>query len=319
MRTAARLTLRLYRFELVTVLVYGLLLAALAILVTVRLNAINPGIDCLKAWMSQGGTAPVGCESTSDFLGRSAAEGGKVMAAMWLLPIIAGLLAGAVLVAREIEHRTTQFAWTVGPSRRRWYLDRILPVLAVIVCAVVLPAIAAEFLEGARVPWIDPLASAGDFGLRGPIVVALAVAAFGVAVLTGALIGRMLPALIVATVIVVVIRTLVSGLVPFGEPVVPLDRDRVYSGLETPLIAWSGWKTPDGRILTQDEALVLAPAGSAQDAAYQWVASNFTDVPVGVAGRDVWRVELRESVLLLAIGTAGLLAGGGVVSRRRPY
>lgn len=317
MLTAARLTFRLYRFELLVILAYGLLLAALALIVTARLNAINPGVDCLKAWLSLGPPGASGCETTSDFLARNEDEAGKVMAAMWLLPLVAGVVAGSVLVAREIEHRTAQFAWSIGPSRRRWYLDRLLPVMLVAVGAVVLASITAEILEAARMPWFDAVASASDYGLRGPIVVALAFAALGVAVLVGSVVGRMLPALLIAAVLAVGIRSVVAGLAPYGEPLVALDESALGSGLDYPLMVDQAYLSPDGRMLTTAEALAQVPGGTSDP--YTWLSENFTTVALGVASRDVWRVELRESALLLVIGVAGLTGAWFVVSRRRPY
>jgi hypothetical protein len=224
MGTAARLTFRLYRFELIAILAYGLVLTALAVVVTVRLNAASPGVDCLRTWIEQGAVIGPGCADPRTFLGLNEDEAGKVMAAMWLLPLVAGVLAGSVLVAREIEHRTAQLAWSVGPSRRRWYLDRLLPVLGVVLIATVLPAIAAEILEGARQPWVEPLASAADYGLRGPIPVALAVAALGISVLIGALMGRMLPALIVAALLVIGLHEVAAFMPPLGVPTVAIDQ-----------------------------------------------------------------------------------------------
>lgn len=317
MLTAARLTFRLYRFELIMILAYGLLLAALALIVTARLNSINPGVDCLKAWLSQGPPAAAGCETTSDFLGRNEEEAGKVMAAMWLLPLVAGVVAGSVLVAREIEHRTAQFAWSIGPSRGRWYLDRLIPVMVVAVGAVVLASITAEVLEAARMPWFDAVASASDFGLRGPIVIALAFAALGVAVLVGSVVGRMLPALIIAAVLAVAIRSVVSGLTPYGEPLVALDESALGSGLDYPLMIDQAYRAADGRILTTGEAIAQVPSGTADP--YTWLGENFTTVALGVAARNVWRVELRESAILLVIGAVGLTGAWFVVSRRRPY
>jgi hypothetical protein len=319
MLTAARLTFRLYRFELIAVLAYGLGLGILAIIVTVRLGQINPGLECLRYWFTQAGELGPGCVGVSEFLGRSEEEAGKVMAAMWLLPLVAGVLTGAVLVAREIEHRTAQFAWSVGPKRLRWFADRVLPVLAVLLVAVIVPAVAAEWLVAARSPWLDAVASGADFGLRGPIPVALAFAVFGLAVLVGSLLGRMLPALIIATILAFALRAVVSGFVPFGEPIVALNPATVYTGLDASFVLDSGWQTKDGRIVRQDEALALAPAGSSQDAAYTWVASNLVSIPMGVEGPDVWRVEARESVILVVIGSASLLAAALVVRRRRPY
>jgi hypothetical protein len=329
MFTAARLTLRLYRFELLAILVYGLVLAALAVIVGVRLQAAYPGVDCMRQW--RGAPAPPGCESTEVFFGVNEAEAGKVMAAMWLLPLAAGVSAGSVLVAREIEHRTAQFAWSVGTSRRRWFLDRTIPVSILAVGAVLLAAGAAEFLEGSRTPWMNPLTSGQDFGLRGPTVVALAFAAFGVSVLVGALIGRMLPALILAGVLTVGMRTAVGGLVPFGVPVTVLP-DSIFSDIvgsgdadtdgdvsTYPLITGGAWQGSDGRLLGFDEASAIAPSGPGAEDPGLWLSRNGTFVSLGVPGPNIWQVELRESVVFVAIGLIGLVGSALVVERRRPY
>ena len=317
MRTAARLTFRLYRFELLAILGYGLILAALGVLVAFRLQSVYPGVDCIRQW--QGAPAPAGCESTVDFFAQNEAEAGRVMAAMWLLPLVAGVLAGSVLVAREVEHRTTQFAWSVGTSRRRWFLDRVVPVFVVAVGAVVLAAIAGQVVEAARAPWINPLVSANDFGLRGPIVVALAVAAFGISVLVGAVSGRMLPALILAAVLVVGVRSVVDQMLPFGEPVVILP-DSIFSDIATtdyPLVTSGAWQASDGRLLSFEEAFALAPTGT--DDPSIWLSEHGKDVALGVPGPNIWHVELRKSAILVGIGVVGLIGAALVVDRRRPY
>jgi len=317
MRTAARLTFRLYRFELIAIVLYALLLAALALVVTARLNAINPGADCLKAWLTQGPPATSGCDSAADFFSRNEAEAGKVMAAMWLLPLAAGVVIGSVLIAREIEHRTTQFAWSVGTSRRRWYLDRLLPVTIVAIGVVTLAAIAAELLESARMPWMDAVASASDYGLRGPVVVALAFATLGVSVLVSSMVGRILPALLIAAVLAVALRAVVNSQVPFGEPMSALNQDVMTAGFEYPLVVDQGWRTDDGKVLTTDEAIASLPPGS--DDPYTLLYEKYGPETLGVPARDVWRVELRQSAIFLVVGLGTLVAAGYVVARRRPY
>jgi hypothetical protein len=307
----------LYRFELLAILGYGLILAAFGVLVAYRLQSVYPGVDCIRQW--QGAPAPAGCESTVDFFDLNEAEAGRVMAAMWLLPLVAGVLAGSVLVSREVEHRTTQFAWSVGTSRRRWFLDRVVPVFVVAVGAVVLAAIAGEVVEAARAPWINPLVSAQDFGLRGPIVVALAVAAFGISVFVGAVVGRMLPALILAAVLVVGVRSVVGQMIPFGEPVVILP-DSIFSDIATtdyPLVTSGAWQASDGRLLSFEEAFALVPTGT--DDPSLWLSEHGKDVALGVLGPNIWHVELRESAILVGIGLVGLLGAAVVVDRRRPY
>jgi hypothetical protein len=51
--------------------------------------------------------------------------------AAWLpfLPMLAGMLIGAPLVAREFEQGTWQLAWTQGVTRRRWLASKVALVL----------------------------------------------------------------------------------------------------------------------------------------------------------------------------------------------
>ena len=37
-----------------------------------------------------------------------------------VFPLVAGLLAGGPIVARELESGTARLAWSLGPSRLRW-------------------------------------------------------------------------------------------------------------------------------------------------------------------------------------------------------
>jgi hypothetical protein len=241
------------------------------------------------------------------------------------------VLAGSVLVAREVEHRTAQFAWSIGTSRRRWFLDRAVPVTVVAVGAVLLAAAMAEFLEGSRAPWMNPLTSGQDFGLRGPIIVALAFGTLGLSVLVGAVIGRMLPALILAGVLAVAMRTAVGVFVPFGVPVVVLP-DSIFSDIvgsgdpqnggdvsTYPLITGGAWQAPDGRLLGFEEAQAEAPSGPGAEEPALWLSENGRFVSLGVPGPNIWQVELRQSLVLVAIGVVGLAASAVVVERRRPY
>jgi hypothetical protein len=122
--------------------------------------------------------------------------GGLILASLGVVPI-AGVLLGVPIVARELERSTTPLAWSLDPSRWRWFLQRVVPLLGLTLAAGAAAALVADRLEGALVPWADPSASFNDYGFRGPVLIGRLVLAFGLGVLAGSLVGRVLPALVV--------------------------------------------------------------------------------------------------------------------------
>ena len=71
-----------------------------------------------------------------------------------LAPFAVGILLGAPLVAREIDGRTAQLAWTMSRSRTRWLVGRIgFPVVVAVVSLGPLAwtsEVAAALLDPAR-------------------------------------------------------------------------------------------------------------------------------------------------------------------------
>lgn len=217
MRTTLGLTVKGLRFELGAVILGAALLAGAALLVTYRLNAVAIPRDCLYA-TSNGPVAMAlpgdpaaqahedACQSKrSVFYTLDNGQAAPIMALMAPFPLVAGLLLGVPLVGREIEWGTASLAWTLARSRRRWLLARAVPLGILLGLVLVVPALAAQVLEGARDPLVDPWQSFTDSGLRGAILVGRGLLTFGVAVVVGAVMGRQLPALIVAGVATVVL------------------------------------------------------------------------------------------------------------------
>ena len=52
-----------------------------------------------------------------------------------VFPIVAGLLAGGPIVARELENGTARLAWSLGPSRLRWFVQRAGPIILMVAAA----------------------------------------------------------------------------------------------------------------------------------------------------------------------------------------
>lgn len=328
-RTTARLTFRLHRFELAAVAIALLVLAAAALVVAMRLDAFGVPISCFSSYLSNGpaaatGASPSHCEQlVRPFFAVNEEEAGKVMAAMAVLPPLAGLLLGIPLVSREVESGTTAIAWSLTGSRWRWLLPRAALVAVVLLVLVAIPALAADRLEVARQPWIVADRSFTDIGLRGIPVVARAGVAFAVGLLVGAVIGRQLPALIVAAVVLVAILGAFAGVrlsleraeaVVTAQPTASSQSDSTSADpgalfLDTLL------RDASGALLRIDEAAARAPTGTDPQ---QWAFDHYETVVLMTPGDRYPMIAWREAALLG--GVALVLVGLSlvVVERRRP-
>ncbi|MDQ2966083.1 MAG: hypothetical protein M3R57_09580, partial [Chloroflexota bacterium] len=254
MLQSARLTLKQHRFEVGAGALALILVGAAALWVNSRMQGVLVPAGCLEAWMRVG-PFQVGpeCEGpVREFLTMNEEEAGKVLAAMAVLPIVAGLLAGVALVGRELESRTAQTAWGLAASRRRWFARQLWPILVVLGVTVTFAALAVGVLETTRriissYPFMD-------LGLFGPIVVARAFAALGIGLFVGAALGRTLPAFIIGAVLsVLLVSTAGSASYQWAssQPRVVL----AGPDAETGMSFGSVWQAPDARFLTEDLVL----------------------------------------------------------------
>ncbi len=176
------------------------------------------------------------------------------------LPFVVGGLLGAPLLARELETGTGRLAWSLSGSRLRWFIWRLVPALVLVVVLLVPAALAAN-----RLLWewqrIDPTFNFYGDQWRGAPLVARGLAAFGIAVLAGVLVRRILPALLVTAVAVVILynglewASGVGYLMPMqvlGDPADPGNPAAVTPGS----YQWSvALEAPDGSFhLAQDVA-----------------------------------------------------------------
>ena len=123
-----------------------------------------------------------------------------VSASEWLnlIPALLGILIGAPLVARELEHGTQRLVWTQSVTRWRWLAVKLLLVLGG--CLVVAAALAL-LLSWWRAPW-DTLEGrfSGGFDFEGPALGGFVLFALALAVAVGALLRRAIPAMVVTLV-----------------------------------------------------------------------------------------------------------------------
>lgn len=317
--TSARLTFKQHRFELVTVLVLALGLAAGALWLNWQLMSIGLSRDCAAAYSA--GTGAVASDCVAQFTQASDLvsthqvwlDGGFA-----LLGAIAGLLSGVPLVSREIESGTAQTAWSLSASRTGWLARQIVPVLLFVGTAVTIAALSAEAMYDTRSmlgTW-----TFANIGLHGALLVARAFLIFGVGLLVGAILGRVLPALIVtaalAVVLVVVVAPAVRSTWLAAQPQVlmsPADADAGAAAQVFDLV----YQAPDGSVLNDGQALAQVPSGEPDP--YGWLESaGYRAMYYAIPTETAARWEPLETMGTVATGLVVLGTAVLVVRRRRP-
>ena len=108
-----RLTYRIHRFEVNSVVILGGLLVLGSILAAWALSNVGLPPDCVPSFET--GELPESCITEYEAFQRIAALATPIAAVSSLFPVIAGLLLGAPVIAREIERGTTSLAWSLSP------------------------------------------------------------------------------------------------------------------------------------------------------------------------------------------------------------
>jgi ABC-type transport system involved in multi-copper enzyme maturation permease subunit len=314
----ARLTFLLHRFTLVAVSAMLILVSAAAFFVAFRLRALGVTADCLDAWPRVGPGAPsVACQaSASEFRSINGAWAAPLLGALGGVAPLAGLLAGAALVAREIEDGTASVAWSLSPSRMRWLAGRVAPVAVLLLVLSVVASVAATELAGARYPGLDPSLSFYNGSSNGLTPVAAGMAVFAAAVFAGSLLGRVLPALIVGAVLGLF---LVAG-VFFSENV-------WFPGQTIVVDARVGSGYRGAYVLDEVVQLSSGEFKSLMDISVDFESQgNVTGLPVGAAlvdrlipGTRHPFVDAVEATAMGAMAAVMFLLTALVVRRRRPY
>lgn len=243
-----------------------------------------------------------------------------VQMGMAALPYIAGVVLGAPLVSRELEHRTAQFGWPLARSRARWLWFRFLPIALVGAVLLAIPAMAGEVLERALHPVIDPGMSFEGYGSRGPVLVLRLLPAVAAAALVGTLLGHQLPSVLVAGVVV--------GAMAFGnmliqplwlEPTQQQDVE-VYRPLETlgGLYVTTEYRDRDGSWISEEEAIERMSWDPESGEPEPDPADSPVPVLLMIPRERYGEVVMRESAALVGAGVvlSGLLLVA--VRRRRP-
>jgi hypothetical protein len=232
--------------------------------------------------------------------------------AMYAVPLILGV----PLLTREIEHKTAMIAWPLAGSRLKWFAWRAAPVFLIGLVLTGIMAFAAQQLAEAYFP--NSNIGFQGHGARGFSLVARSTLMLVVAVLLGAVIGRLLPALLIGIALAYGLSIGLDALLrSWVEPARLSASDSIETGA-FPLTTGHEYVAPDGTAITDEEG----------EALYQLVYEEHgpepdpsllpRDVFYGVAASRYPEVLVRESSALVG---ATILAAGtaiAVVARRRP-
>jgi hypothetical protein len=302
-------TLRMDRFELRAIAALGVGALVVSGILAVRLLSFGIPDACLGADELQA-VCQAWATRIAGYREAATVTGSVVLAAFALLPMVGGLLVGTSLVGKEIDERTTTFAWSVGPDRRRWLLLRTLPPALFLVLATLCVGLFDDWLiwQASR----RPLAELGFdlVAFRGAAPTGAALAALGIAMFVGAVMGRVLPTLLVA-----------GGFIVAAFVGVGFASDRF---LENETVVVDVAVAPPGRQLdtyfqTAEGELIT------WDAAFSRFGQDMNTWPASL--RQLVRMNVYETAPLVAtriflldstIGLAAITLAFAVVARRRP-
>ncbi len=200
------LSFRLHRWEVLASAAGVAVLAAAMLWFSWQLRTLaagEPGRPDPAAYVA-------GCEQLAQRFGDMSGWGTQLLYLSWGAPFGMGLVLGVPLVARELEHRTASLAWTLSRSRAWWLAGRVAFLALVLIGWLVVLAIASEVLASAVLPTLHLDRDFTWYGRRGGLIVLRGLAALGIGVTIGAMLGRLLPAMLAAAFASVLLFTAVS-------------------------------------------------------------------------------------------------------------
>jgi hypothetical protein len=249
----------------------------------------------------------------------------------WGAPFGMGLVLGVPIVAREVEGRTAGMAWTLSRSRAGWLAGRFAFAALVLVALLAAVVLASGLLAAAIVPNVHLDRDFTWIGRRDVLILARGVAALGIGVLVGAVVGRQLPGLLAAAAASVLLFSGVSfAMDRWNETLaVVIDPYATPHGVtEGSLGLGGGIELPSGELVSyaaitsdeqyQDETGAIYTrwddeTGQADPASFVgWMRLRI------IPGRQYPVVVARDSAMSLGVGVLAIGAAVVAVRRRRP-
>jgi hypothetical protein len=223
------------------------------------------------------------------------------------------IVIGVGLGTRDIERGHGYLIWPLAGRRRDWFGPRMVVMGAILTIALFVMVVPIHLLESVAWPSVNPFGSLLNYELRFPVVIARTLAALGLGVLIGSLIGRSLPAILVSVVVVLGLVATVGAasdaleraraeIIDVPTTASPFEDDLADVLLET------RYRDRAGRVLTAAEVSELVDVS----------ADDFTLVYVGARGSDWVLFAGITSGMFLAAGLTAGLAAIVVLERRGP-
>ena len=307
-----RLTLRLHRFELVA---FGTAIIALVVgsfAVAAYIDGFRLPPECLTL---DGETTPFSCQEAFRSLDSARTLGALITSPVLLITYAIGLFLGVPVIARELERGTVRLAWWLTPSRWRWYLARLLPVLVVLGVLTFAAGIAMDRMFAANNPSLDISNAFDGYGARGGLLASRAIFIFAISVFVGSFIGRALPAVIVAALLATIGlsggMTVHHQILASEAVAIPLDPSQGSDMKPGDMYIDQKFVLPDGTLVGYE----YFNGGDPFD---QEGNSLYPQVTLVIPGERYRFVETREAIVLAAGSLVALFLAGFVVSRRRP-
>lgn len=306
MLTATRLTYRINRFEIRVVLVATVLsvVVSAAVISWIR----SSGYLACIASMAGPTAACLELEDVGAWAARIATLSSHLVP---FFPFLAGLLLGGPLIARELDKGTARLAWSLGPSRGRWYAQRVIPILLVVVSTAMIIGLVAEQLVALFAPDVDLANSFIGFHQRGILVASSALLVASIAVAIGSIVGRPVPTLVLALALGGATLMAVAEIhqrVLAGDAVRLVEENTYANDL---VVGEGRFELPDGRLLTWDELTAEDPTVFERPFDYPFVT-------FGIPRQRYREVETREALAHVALSIVFIGASAVVVGRRRP-
>lgn len=301
MSTAAlRIVLRQHRVELVTFGLFSLLIAGAAAWVAWQLGSLDFGC-CLVAAPSED------CVQRTSAANRLIAFLPALQGAGAAAPPLIGLFIGAPFLSGELERGTAVFAWSYGPSRHRWLVQRLVILGVAVVLYSLLIGVAIDAVYAASTPQVTLDRNVADYQIRGPLLAARALFAFLLATLVGSVVARLLPSLLIAAALVaIVLGGAVWGISSLNRA------DPVENAGPGSVQVEFRYRDRDGTVLTEDEAGVVDLQG-------EEFRARFEIVDMGIPGERSVFLAMREAVVYFFGAVVAGITLLLIVARRSPY
>jgi len=318
MRGRVRTTLRLHRFELVSFALAFVVFVALAFLASAWVASLTPPLGCFGIEDGSDTPSVVACRVARRSFDEASGMTFGLTGPLLAITYVVGLFLGVPLVARELERGTTRLAWSLGPSRWRWYGTTVIPIAVILVVLTFASGVALDRFFAVTQPTIDPSESFTGFGARGGLgLAARAFLIFGIGVALGAIVGRSWPALLIGALVVTVVlgagERFHQDVVLRAEAVLVAETDDTATFDQGQLFIDTRFRLPDGSMVgwdhfNGDPQALYDDNGNPRYPTYSLV----------VPGERYRFVEAREAGILFVLGLVALAIGGAAVARRRP-